>query len=60
MDNKILIDGNLFCCLSQEQQEEIRTDIGNKKFQTVYHYQENLIKEKTGYRCSVCGDFDET
>ncbi len=57
MDNKILIDGNLFCCLSQEQQEEIKTDIANKKFQTVYRYQENFVKEKTGYRCSVCGGF---
>lgn len=57
MDNKILVDGNLFCCLSQEQQEEIKTDIGNKKFETVYRYQENLVKEKTGYRCSVCGEF---
>ncbi len=27
MDNKIVIDGNLFCCLSQEQQEEIKTGI---------------------------------
>lgn len=54
---KISIDGNLFCCLSQEQQEEVKIDIENKKFKTVYHYQENFVKEKSGYRCSICGEF---
>lgn len=57
MDNIILIDGNLFCCLSQEQQEEVKNDIKNRNIRTVYRYQENLVKEKTGYRCSECGEF---
>lgn len=54
---EISIDGNLFCCLSKEQQEEAKTDIENNKFKTVYNYQENFVKEKTGYRCSICGKF---
>lgn len=53
----MLIDDNLFCCLTEEQQKEIEIDIGNKNFKTVYHYQENLIAEKTGYRCRICGKF---
>lgn len=55
MENNIVIDGNLFCCLSKEQQEEIKRDIENQNMKKVYHYQENLIKEKTGYCCGVCG-----
>lgn len=53
----MLIDDNLFCCLTEEQKKEIEIDIGNKNFKTVYHYQENLIAEKTGYRCRICGNF---
>jgi hypothetical protein len=47
----------LFCCLSPQQQEEIRLALANKSYGTVYRHQENLQKEKTGYRCTGCGAF---
>ncbi len=48
---------DLFCCLSPQQQEDIRQAIANKEYGMVYQYQENLRKEKTGYRCTGCGAF---
>ncbi len=47
MGNETRIDGNLFCCLSENLQT------GDPK--QIYQHQENLLKEKEGFRCSKCG-----
>lgn len=47
----------LYCCLSQEQKEQLEKDLDNGKNQTAYLLQRNLVKEKEGFRCSVCGRF---
>ena len=57
MENNMIIDDNLFCCLTQEEQERLKRDIENNNFKAVYHYQKNFVQEKTGYRCSICGAF---
>ena len=53
----MFIDNYLFCCLSQEMQQEIKTDIDRGVSDTVYKNQKNLIEEKRGYRCNNCGKF---
>lgn len=45
----------VFCCLSQEQQNQIEIAIKNNMPAPIYHAQENLVKEKSGYRCKKCG-----
>lgn len=45
----------VFCCLSQEQQRQIEIALKNNTPTPVYHAQENLVKEKTEYRCKKCG-----
>ena len=57
MENNMIIDDNLFCCLTQEEQGRLKRDIENNNFKAVYHYQKNFVQEKTGYRCSICGAF---
>ena len=47
----------VFCCLSQEQQERLDTATENNSPKAVYDAQRNLLREKHGYRCSVCGKF---
>jgi hypothetical protein len=52
----IIVD-NLFCCLPQEKQDKIKTDIDCGVYSSIYLNQKNLIEEKNGYRCSKCGKF---
>ena len=47
----------VFCCLSQEQQEMVYTAAENHDPRAVYDAQRNLLREKHGYRCSICGKF---
>lgn len=47
----------LYCCLSQEQKEQLEKDLDNGKNQTAYLLQRNLVREKEGFRCSTCGKF---
>lgn len=47
----------VFCCLSQEQQEMVYTAAENHNPRAVYDAQQNLLREKHGYRCSLCGRF---
>ena len=47
----------VFCCLSQEQQEMVYTASENNNPTSVYDAQQNLAREKYGYRCSICGKF---
>lgn len=47
----------VFCCLSQDQKEMIETAMENHDFKPVYYAQQNLVREKHGYRCSICGRF---
>ncbi len=47
----------VFCCLSQEQQEMVYTAAENHNPRAVYDAQQNLLREKHGYRCSMCGNF---
>lgn len=47
----------VFCCLSQEQQEMVFTAAENHNPRAVYDAQQNLLREKHGYRCSICGKF---
>lgn len=47
----------VFCCLSQEQQEMVYTAAENHDPRAVYDAQQNLLREKHGYRCSICGKF---
>lgn len=53
--HKLFTDRFLVCCLPQEQREDIRTSMENGNYTVIYQYQKNFVKEKTGYRCSVCG-----
>jgi len=52
-----LTDRFLFCCLSQEQQALLREELDEGRYRAAYLNQQNLVKEKTGYRCSTCGRF---
>ena len=52
-----MIDDRLFCCLTEEQQAKLINDLANRDYASTYQFQEHLIKEKTGYRCSICGKF---
>lgn len=45
----------VFCCLSQEQQEMVYIAAENHNPRAVYDAQRNLLREKHGYRCSICG-----
>jgi len=45
----------VFCCLSQEQQEMVYIAAENHNPRAVYDAQQNLLREKHGYRCSICG-----
>lgn len=47
----------VFCCLSQEQQEMVYTAAENHNPRSVYDAQQNLLREKHGYRCGICGRF---
>lgn len=47
----------VFCCLSQEQQEMVYTAAENHNPRAVYDAQRNLLREKHGYRCGICGSF---
>lgn len=47
----------LYCCLTQEQKEKLAEDLDNGRNQTAYLLQRNLIREKEGFRCSICGRF---
>ena len=47
----------IFCCLSQEQQGQLEIALHNNIPTPVYQAQENLAKEKSGYRCKKCGKF---
>ncbi len=60
MDTKDLLKGMfhfLFCCMSQEEQEGVYTAVAGNNRRTVYEAQQNLQREKDGYRCSICGRF---
>ena len=47
----------VFCCLSKEQQEMVYTAAENHNPRAVYDAQQNLAREKHGYRCNKCGKF---
>jgi hypothetical protein len=47
----------VFCCLSKEQQEMVYTAAENHNPRAVYDAQQNLLREKHGYRCNKCGKF---
>lgn len=47
----------VFCCLSQEQPESIYNEAERGNRRAIYLAQQNLVREKTGYRCSTCGKF---
>jgi len=47
----------LYCCLTQEQKAQLAEDLDNGKNQTAYLLQQNLVREKEGFRCSICGKF---
>ena len=47
----------VFCCLSQEQQSQLEIAFNNNHPTPVYQAQENLVREKCGYRCKKCGRF---
>ena len=47
----------VFCCLSEEQRKLVDASIENNDSKAVYDAQKNLLREKHGYRCSVCGKF---
>lgn len=47
----------VFCCLSKEQQEMVYTAAENHNPRAVYDAQQNLLREKHGYRCNICGKF---
>ena len=47
----------VFCCLSTEQQEMVDTAMENINPGAVYDAQQNLEREKHGYRCNKCGKF---
>lgn len=47
----------VFCCLSKEQQEMVYATAENDSPRVVYYAQQNLKREKHGYRCSICGSF---
>ena len=55
MPHHFLTDKFVFCCLTPEQQTQLKTDIGNPNAITVRACQQNLTAEKHGYRCSICG-----
>ena len=42
----MFINDTLFCCLSQEKQDRIKTDIHRGDYRTIYLNQKNLIEEK--------------
>lgn len=47
----------VFCCLSHEQQEMAYTAAENHNPRAAYDAQQNFLREKHGYRCSMCGKF---
>lgn len=47
----------VFCCLSEEQKKTIGFAMENRDSKPVYYAQQNLLREKHGYRCSICGRF---
>ena len=60
MDEKVLVKrifDFLFCCISEEEREMVYTAAINHNSRAVYEAQKNLLREKHGYRCSICGKF---
>ena len=60
MDRKVLMKrmfNFLFCCMSEEEQEMVYTAAINRNPRAVYEAQKNFLREKHGYRCSICGKF---
>lgn len=47
----------LLCCLLREQKASIQQEIEKRNYVPVYAHQTNLVKEKSGYRCGLCGKF---
>lgn len=45
----------VFCCLSEAQKRQIGMAMENITPKTVYYAQDNLVAEKSGYRCDKCG-----
>lgn len=52
-----LTDMFLYCCLTQEQQAQLKKDLDNKKNQTAYLLEHNPFREKEGIRCNGCRKF---
>ena len=47
----------VFCCLTPDQQNQVALALKDRNPGLVYHVQENLTKEKHGYRCNTCGKY---
>lgn len=45
----------LFCCRSAGELEAVQQEVERGQFGGVYRLQSNLAREKTGYRCTICG-----
>lgn len=55
MTHNWLTDRFLYCCLSEAQKAQLKEDLDRGENRTPYMMQQNLVKEKTHYRCRVCG-----
>lgn len=47
----------LTCCRTQKELEALEKEIEHGEHSGEYRVQSNLVREKTGFRCSICGTF---
>lgn len=57
MIHKIITDGLLTCCRTDEELQQLRCELENSNHAASWHIQSNLSREKTGFRCNTCGSF---
>lgn len=57
MIHKLFTDRLLTCCRTPEELAALRADMEAGNTTSARQIQSNLTKEKTGYRCTVCGAF---
>ena len=50
-----LMDHTLYCCLSREQEAQLREALDHGQGQTVALLQQNLVNDRNGCRCTICG-----
>lgn len=57
MQGRFMYNEYLFCCLSEEEINELQKAMSEERYKVIYELQHNLAPEKKGIRCKKCGAF---